>query len=111
MSSGDKFLSILGFAKRSGKVIYGYDNLKQSKRPKILVVSDSASGNLMDGMCRLSVKLKVPLVVAKKLEDLVGGGNCKALGVTDVNMASGMLAYFSGEQSQYGIISAEDRIG
>ena len=110
MSETDKFSGLLGFAKRAGKIVYGYDEFKTAKRVKLLVVSDSASGNVLDGLKRIAVKSKATLVKAERLEELVGS-NCKALGITDKNMASGMLDYVRGGQSRYSIISVEDRIG
>lgn len=110
MSETDKFIGLLGFAKRAGKIVYGYDELRSAKRIKLLVVGDSASNNVLDGLKKIAAKNGVTLVKAERLEELVGG-NCKALGITDKNMASGMLDYIRGEQSWYSIISVEDRIG
>ncbi len=110
MSENDKFAALIGFAKRAGKIVYGYDDLKSAKRIKLFVISDSVSSNVVDGLKRASLKTGAPLVAADMLEELIGG-NCKALGITDKNMASGMLDYVRGEQSRYRIISVEDRIG
>lgn len=82
-----KFASMLGFARRSGKIVYGYDNLRYSRAIKLLAVSTTASDNLASDMRALSKKTGVPLVEVEELERLVGN-NVKALGFTDKNMAN-----------------------
>ena len=97
----DKFEALIGFAKRAAKIVYGYDELKKSRRIRLLAVSDTASTNLADNMKRLAESTKTPLVIAPSLENIVGG-NCKALGITDASMAKGMTDFVSSSQ-QYQI--------
>lgn len=85
----DKFIAMIGFAKRAGKIVFGIDKLKVARGVKLLAVSDTASDNLSEEMRRLAQKRDLPLVVAAALEDTVGN-NVKALGITDPNMASAM---------------------
>ncbi len=98
----DKFTTMIGFAKRAGKIVYGYDNLKTKagSRVKLLAVGGNASDNLVDGMKKLAVKLDKPLIRANNLEDVVGN-NVKALGITDVNMADAICKFVSETQSEY----------
>lgn len=100
---GDKFASMLGFAVRAGKIVYGLDNLKSARALKLLAVSDGASDNLTDGMKRIAERKSVTLVQVKSLEELVGY-NCKALGITDENMAKAMIEYAGGQNSRYRIL-------
>ena len=88
----DKFVTMIGFAKRSGKIVYGYDNLKSARGIKLLAVSDTASINLAKDMRSLADKKNVPLVTAPALETIVGN-NVKALGMTDGNMAQAAIGY------------------
>lgn len=95
MSNGtdrDLFVTMTGFAKRAGKIIYGYDNLQANKRIKMLAVSDTASDNLKSDMNRLAEKHGVPLVTVRALENTVGN-NVKALGFTDGNMSKAAVEY------------------
>ncbi len=92
--TSDKFAAMIGFAKRAGKIVYGYDNIKKAKGLKLIAVSDSASDNLKSAMERLKITRHIPTVYARSLEEVVGG-NCKALGITDPNMAKAMLEYAS----------------
>lgn len=101
--SSDKFLVMIGFAKRAGKIVYGLDNLKAKKRLKLLAVSDTASENLVAGMKNLAAKQSLPLVQVAALEEAVGS-NCKALGITDENMAREMLSFVSSGAERYKIL-------
>ncbi len=97
MTQSDKFTAILGFAKRAGKVIYGYDTLKKARGAKIYAVSSTASENLTDSMKKLALSNGLPLIVCEDLEQ-TAGANCKALGITDPGMAKGILDYVNGAQ-------------
>ena len=90
-NNGDKFMAILGFARRAGKVRYGLDELKKTKSVKLYAVSKAASDNLASDMKALSSKMHKPLVIAKR--ESFTEGNCKAIGITDPNMADGMAEY------------------
>lgn len=86
----DKFVSMIGFAKRARRIVYGFDTLKDAKGLKLLAVSDTASENLKTSMRDLADNKGIALVTAKELENIVGA-NCKALGITDAGMAQAML--------------------
>lgn len=98
----DKFCSMIGFAKRAGKIIYGYDTLVSARRVKLYAVSTTASDKLKSNMKLLADKSSRPLVTANELENIVGN-NCKALGITDENMAKAMLDCAKSDRSRYGI--------
>ncbi len=90
MTDNSKFATMIRFAKRARKIVYGYDALADARGLKVLAVSDTASDNLKDKMQGLAKKRGLPLIRATALED-TAGGNCKALGVTDVGMAREMV--------------------
>ncbi len=96
----DKFIAMVGFAKRAGKVVYGYDNLKTAKRVKLLAVSDSGSDNLKRGVKSLAERWSKPIVLVDGLENIVGN-NCKAFGITDENMALAMMDYVKSGANGY----------
>lgn len=92
MSESDKFAAMIGFARRAGKIVYGYDGLKKARRLCVLAVSGTASDNLREGMERLAERLHLTLIYVDELERVVGN-NVKALGVTDKSMADAMIEY------------------
>ena len=93
---------MIGFAKRAGKIIYGYDTLCKAKGVKLLAVSDTASLNLLSDMERLANKQSLPMVIAPQLEAAVGN-NVKALGISDENMARAAIDYVASGATQYKI--------
>lgn len=103
MSNSDKFIAMIGFAKRARKIVYGLDKLKTSKQIKLLAVSDTASDNLLSEMNALADKKKCPIVYAAGLEISVGN-NVKALGMTDSGMVSAAIEYVeNGGDNRYKI--------
>ena len=93
---------MIGFARRSGKIVYGLDSLKTAKNVKLLAVSDTASQNLKRNMDLIADKNEIPIVTAIQLEIAVGN-NVKALGLTDGNMAKAITEYVSPETPKYTI--------
>ena len=88
-----KLASYLGFAVKSGKIIYGIDNLNSGKkRVFALVICPTAAANLRDGAEKYAGKYGVPLVTASvPLEDLVFKRNCKLVALLDANMAQAVI--------------------
>lgn len=93
---------MIGFARRSGKIVYGLDNLKSARNIKLLAVSDTASENLKRNMELVADKNEIPIVTAVQMENTVGN-NVKALGLTDTNMAKAVVDYIETAQTQYTI--------
>ncbi len=79
----------LGFAVRSGKIVYGIDNIiKCSKRMYALVVCGTASENLADKARLFSQRRHIPMIVTETaLEDILHKRNCKAIALLDYNLA------------------------
>ena len=101
-NNNDKFVTMIGFGRRSGKIVYGLDNLKFAKNVKLLAVSDMASDNLKRNMERLAETCEIPIITAVGLEEKVGS-NVKALGLTDGNMAKAVIEYVGQGSPQYTI--------
>ncbi|MDE5593777.1 MAG: hypothetical protein K2I75_07590 [Clostridiales bacterium] len=101
-NNNDKFVTMIGFARRSGKIVYGLDSLKHAKSVKLLAVSDTASDNLVRNMERLADESEIPIVYAVGLERTVGN-NVKALGLSDGNMAKAVAEYIESDKTQYTI--------
>lgn len=93
---------MIGFARRSGKIVYGLDSLKHSKNIKLLAVSSTASDNLIRNMELLADTNRIPIVFVSEMERTVGY-NVKALGLTDGNMAKAVIEYIGDGTAQYTI--------
>ena len=92
MTEKDTFVTMIGFAKRAGKIVYGYDSLVKARGVKLLAVSDTASDNLRSDMDALADKKGLPVVYADGLEETVGK-NVKALGLTDAGMVKAVIGF------------------
>ena len=74
---------------RSGKIVYGIDNIKRhTGRMYALVICPTASENLRDSAARVAERKGIPLVTSDgPLEEIVFKTNCKLVALTDANMA------------------------
>ena len=86
--------SYLGFAVRSGKIVYGMDNIETSRRRLYaLVLGPDASVNLAERAERYAARRTVPLIKAEKpLEELIRKPNCKLVALLDANMAKAVIS-------------------
>lgn len=81
----------IGLAQKANGVIYGLDNIKSTKLEiYLLLVCDTASNNLYEEMCYISINKKIPLHKLEyfTLDDILKTSNCKAVGITNKHLAS-----------------------
>ena len=85
--------SYIGFAVRSGRIVFGIDNVERyRKRMYALVICPTASDNLRESARRFAERKAIPLVtVDRPLEDIVFKSNCKLEALTDANMAKAVI--------------------
>lgn len=90
----DKIESLLGFAVKAGKVLYGADNLQTTRtRVHAIFLCKTASDNTKQKVRESANGKHIPVIVAEKeLQYVVSRMNCKVLGITDKQMAQAMLA-------------------
>ena len=81
--------SYLGFAVKSGKIVYGLDNIEKSRKRKyLLVLCVTASENLSDSAEKYAAKNGIPLLRTEiPLEDIIYKRNYKLIALLDPNMA------------------------
>ncbi|MCI8413183.1 MAG: hypothetical protein HFE47_03710 [Clostridia bacterium] len=102
----DKIDSLLGFAVKAGKILYGADSLQSAKKNYyVIFVCGTTAENTRKKVFSLAEERRVPILLSEnELQYAVSRANCKVLAVTDKQMATAMLAA-SGEN--YRVISAE----
>ena len=89
-----KIFSYVSFAIKAGQVVYGIDNLKITKNHIYCVIlSKTASQNLMDNVLRFCEKHNIPFVctVTHTIDELAHTKNCKVLGITNPNIAKQII--------------------
>lgn len=91
----DKIESLLGFAVKAGKTVYGVDGLEATRAHiHVVLVCSSASDNTKKKAGQWASKRRIPVIIAEKeLQYTVGRKNCKVLGISDKQMAQAMLAH------------------
>lgn len=84
-----KIENYLGFAVKSGKIIYGLDNIERSRKCKyVLVLCPTASKNLSEYAEKYAEKFDIPIIKTDKpLEEIIFKRNCKLVALLDPNMA------------------------
>lgn len=106
MTNQDKITSLLGFALKARKVVFGVDNI--NGRCKLLFVCKTASDNLLKNMEHLSNKYHIKLLSApNSLDSYLHTTNCKAIGIKDKSMANAMLDFIENKQTEFFLIRTE----
>ena len=103
----DKIESLLGFAVRAGKILYGFDNIETMRKKRYLLIFDkTASERLARHVQTYAQSKKLPLlkVKHKKLEDLVNKLNCKVVALTDKQMSEAILKFVN---ENYEVLTSE----
>lgn len=86
-----KVKTYLGFAVKAGKIVWGADNILARKRfYPLIVVSNTASVRLKRDIEEYAAD-KIPVIEVEDLSALISKENCKAVAVTEKNLAKAIL--------------------
>lgn len=92
-----KFLTMLGFAMKSGKIITGDDTCEmfmKKRKIKLLIVAADASENTKDKFRFLTKQAEVQIIEISTKEELsqaIGKNNRAVIGITDRKFANAIL--------------------
>ena len=103
----DKIESILGFAVRAGKIIYGFDNIELLRKKRYLIILDNSVSQRLQRHCTEFAKsrhLPLLLIKHKKIEDVVHKFKCKVIAITDKQMSQAIMQYINGN---YEVLTSE----
>ena len=93
----DKVESILGFAIKAGKVIFGADSIERyHKKKHLIIMCKTLATNTREKLLRTNPG--VPAIVSHgiEVEELTHKLNCKVIAVTDKQMAQAILTNKNG---------------
>lgn len=93
----DKVESILGFAIKAGKVLFGADSIERyHKKKHLILMCNTVSENTREKLLRTNPG--VPAIISRtaKVEDLTHRVNCKVVAVTDKQMAQAIITNKNG---------------
>ncbi len=104
----DKVATLIGFAVKANKVIYGLETLEQSNRKRYLIVRcHSLSDRAKQQTYKVAERDGVPIIETKSrtLEDVVHKRNCKVIGLSNKQMSQAILKYIT---EDYSLIKSEE---
>lgn len=87
----NKLSTYIGFAIKSGKVIFGYDNLfKAKKKPVLVVICPTLSEKMKEKVNLFCCDQKIASLTLENLilSDIIKRDNCKVIGICDENLAN-----------------------
>ncbi len=89
----DKIESLVGFAVKAGKIVYGADGISRAKKNLYLtLVCNSISQKSLKYVLRECKRRKLAVIKTEKpLEDVVYKKNCKVITVSDKQMSEAIL--------------------
>ncbi len=93
----DKMLSFLGLARKSGKLLLGYNKNEEAvkyHKVKLLIISKDAAENTKDKFRGYGEKYAIPLIedfTPLELGNALGSGEIAVVGVLDRNMAKKLI--------------------
>ena len=86
-----KLESYLGFAIRSGKILFGYDKLFESKKsPKLVLICSSQNEKVSNKVLKFCENYNIICIKLSNLllSNLIKRDNCKVIGIVDESLAS-----------------------
>lgn len=90
--TNDKVKTLLGFALKAAKVVFGADLIERSGKIKIIICCKTLSENTLKRMIAVKERKNIPLIItAEPLEDILHRAGCKAAAVTDAQMATSII--------------------
>ena len=90
----NKIKAYLGFAIKSGNIIFGYDNIITTKKKlKLIIVSNTVNNKISTKINDFADSKKIKLINLSELsvEELISRDNCKLIGIVDENLASAII--------------------
>ena len=96
----NKLVSYFGFCVRSGKLVYGADDIEKHKKSVFLIVYDGDMGaSSTRTIIKARERLGCPLLVAEKgvLAELLHKPAVKAVAIKDHHLAKAILSVLDGE--------------
>lgn len=89
----NKLETLIGFAVKSGKIVFGFDNLCETrKNVKLVIYSPTTNDKVKQKLVLLCQHKKWDLIeTVDTLENLIHRDNCKVIGIVDKNMSDTIL--------------------
>jgi len=88
-----KIKSYIGFAKKSGNIKIGADNILATSKNRVIIISEAVSDNTKNKLNNHSIKTKaiITTVIPEVANVLFDSENIKAIGILDLNLANAIM--------------------
>jgi len=88
-----KLNAYLGFAQRSGNLVYGVDNIKAKEKKVIIAIcDDSLSNNSYNKLSNIARRSNITIYHSDiSIAELLGKTNCKAIGIMSKDLAKAII--------------------
>jgi ribosomal protein L7Ae-like RNA K-turn-binding protein len=90
----EKYESLLGFAIKAGKIVFGVDNIIKAKKACLIIVCSSLKENSVSKILNSSSPNRTIYRYNLVLEQLLHKEGIKAVAITDKQMATAIEKYF-----------------
>lgn len=92
-----KIKSYVGFAKKSGNLVIGLDNLLKSFKVKLVIISDELSGSSLNKLDNFVKNKGIDKLVlsSKLLGEIIGSEMIKVFAITDKGLADAIKMNFT----------------
>ncbi len=100
--------SIIGFAVKADKVIYGLDMLKEGKRKRYLIIfSPTVSDGSKQAILSVAKRDNVPIIISESLIAALHKAGAKVIGIANKQMADAIIK-FTVDSKDYLLIKSEE---
>ena len=85
----DKLIAYLGFARKSGNLIFGVDNcIAKSGKICLVIIDKTLADNSKKKITKIvDAKPDCDMLAVDNLDDILGTTNCKAVGIASIDLA------------------------
>ena len=94
MQISNKAETYIGFSIKSGRIIWGLDNILGSRKlPKLIIICSTLKDNSEKKLLTFAdgKGIKALKLTDKTLDGIVNKANCKVIGLTDTNLAQAVI--------------------
>lgn len=90
----EKIKTYVGFAIRSGEIVFGFDNIMKSKsKIKLILISSTQQEKVANKLIKYGEEKNIKVIKLNdyKVEDFTSRDNCKVIGIINYNLAEVIL--------------------
>ncbi len=85
----NKLNAYLGFAQKSGSLVYGVDNIEvKESKVRLAIYDNSLSANSLNKLSNIARRSNITLLESDiRIDEMLQKNNCKAVGITSTDLA------------------------